>query len=82
MKKVFALTEHFQNLLYTCDFPRILKSENGGEDCNGLELFEKEKITPDVVPLLSASEMKQLGVSNSSDIMSLQMVICSCSLLR
>ena len=33
----------------------------------------KEKITPDVVPLLSAREMKQPGLSNSSDIMSLQM---------
>ena len=37
------------------------------------EVFEKEKITPDVVPLLPASEMKQLGVSNSSDMMSLRM---------
>ena len=48
----------------------ILKRQNLS---NLTEVFEKEKITPDVVPLLSASEMKQLGVSNSSDMMSLRM---------
>ena len=48
----------------------ILKRQNL---TNLTEVFEKEKITPDVVPLLSASEMKQLGVSNSSDMMSLRM---------
>lgn len=48
----------------------ILKRQNLS---NLTEVFEKEKITPDVVSLLSASEMKQLGVSKSSDMMSLRM---------
>lgn len=48
----------------------ILRRQNSS---NLTEVFEKEKITPDVVPLLSASETKQLGVSNSSDMMSLRM---------
>ena len=48
----------------------ILKRQNLS---NLTEIFEKEKIRPDVVPLLSAREMKQLGVSNSSDMMSLRM---------
>ena len=48
----------------------ILKRQNLS---NLTEVFEKEKIRPDVVPLLSAREMKQLGVSNSSDMMSLRM---------
>ena len=51
------------------------KFENGGKDCNYdlelhfsnssnlTEVFEKEKITPDVVPPLRASEMKRLCVN-------------------
>ena len=45
-----------KNPMQFCDFPRILESES-----NLTEVFEKEKITPDVVPPLSPREMKQLG---------------------
>ena len=39
----------------------ILKQHNLG---NLVEVFQKEKITPDIVSLLSVREMNQLGISN------------------
>jgi len=49
----------------------ILKQHNLG---NLVEVFQKEKITPDIVSLLSVCEMNQLGINNRGDIMKLQMV--------
>lgn len=37
------------------------------------EIFEKEKITPDIVSLLSKYELEYLGVSMPSDMMKLRM---------
>ena len=48
----------------------ILKRHNLS---NLIEVFQKEKITPDVVPLLSVFEMNQLGINDCSDMMNLPM---------
>ena len=48
----------------------ILKRHNLS---NPIEVFEKEKITPDVAPLLSVFEMNQLGINNCSDMINLSM---------
>ena len=48
----------------------ILKRHNLG---NLIEVFQKEKITPDLVSLLSVSEMNQLGINNRADTMKLRM---------
>lgn len=37
------------------------------------EVFQKEKITPDIVSHLSVHEMNQLGVNNRGDMMKLRM---------
>ncbi|KAJ7386861.1 hypothetical protein OS493_006894 [Desmophyllum pertusum] len=39
---------------------------------NLIEVFQEEKITPDVIPLLSVCEMNQLGVNNRADMMNLR----------
>ena len=49
----------------------ILKQHNLG---NLVEVFQKEKITPDIVSLLSVREMNQLGINNRGDMMKLRMV--------
>lgn len=36
------------------------------------EVFQKEKITPDIVSHLSVHEMNQLGVNNRGDMMKLR----------
>jgi len=48
----------------------ILKRHNLG---NLIKVFQKEKITPDLVSLLSVSEMNQLGINNRADMMKLRM---------
>ena len=58
------------------DFYRHGKKQKNDEinaDLDWFAIGNPVKIRPDVVPLLSAREMKQLGVSNSSDMMSLRM---------
>ena len=37
------------------------------------EVFQREKITPDIVSHLSVHEMNQLGVNNRGDMMNLRM---------
>ena len=37
------------------------------------EVFQREKITPDIVSHLSVHEMNQLGVNNRRDMMNLRM---------
>ena len=37
------------------------------------EVFQREKITPDIVSHLSVHEMNQLGVNNRGDMMKLRM---------
>ena len=51
----------------------VLKNHNLG---NLTEVFTREKITPDIVSLMSASEMKQLGVNSREDMMKLR-IECS-----
>ena len=47
----------------------ILKKLGLGNLC---ETFHKERITPDIIGLLSAYELRQLGVHSSSDMMALR----------
>ena len=49
----------------------ILKQHNLA---NLAEVFQKEKITPDIASLLSVREMNQLGRNTRGDMMKLRMV--------
>ena len=52
----------------------ILKAQ-GLSEC--LELFRKEKITPDIVPRLSLADFQALGITNRQIIMNLRIKCCT-----
>ena len=41
------------------------------------ELFQREKITPDIISLLSSHEMNQLGITSKVDMMKLRLECCT-----
>ena len=41
------------------------------------ELFHREKITPDIISMLSAHEMNQLGITSRVDMMNLRLQCCT-----
>ena len=41
------------------------------------ELFHREKITPDIISMLSAHEMNQLGKTSRVDMMNLRLQCCT-----
>ena len=52
---------------------RILKKLNLG---HLTELFRGEKITPDIISMLSTHEMNQLGITSRVDMMNLRVQCC------
>jgi len=41
------------------------------------ELFHREKITPDIISMLSTHEMNQLGITSRVDMMNLRLQCCT-----
>ena len=52
----------------------ILKKNNLG---HLTELFHREKITPDIISMLSTHDMNQLGITSRADMMNLRLQCCT-----
>ena len=53
---------------------RILKKISFGQLT---ELFRREKITPDIISMLSTHDMNQLGITSRADMMNLRLQCCT-----